>query len=139
MKIKNKLLFAQDTSNGGLIVLQCIGKMTSPESKLPAGIRHRFTRIRKAIIAEVKDANDSRIELCKEHGTLNEETDRFDFDDAGTKAFAEAFAELCEDEFEVLVDDITIDFDALEKKDSEIDVDAVDFLEQSGIVKIKED
>ena len=135
MKLSNGIFYVTG-KNQELVVLSAIAQMIDASSKLPAGIRHRFTRIRKAILAEHKGVEESRMAICQDCGTLNEETQVFDFDDEGREAFNEAFKSLANEEFDVDVDPIEINFEILDAKGSEIDVNAVEMLESLGIVKV---
>jgi len=136
MKVSNRVFFINDANENIPLVLTSINKMTLPESGLPAGIRHRFTRIRSAILAEGKQVEESRVALCKEHGTLNKDTDMYEFEEAAKVGFEKALGELKEESFDIAVDGIEIDFDILDAKSAEIDVNAVNVLEEFGIVAI---
>jgi len=138
LNIKNRVFYERNKDSVP-VVLFALNELKDARSKLPAGLRHRAKCMARDIATQIKPVDDSRVEICKEHGTFNEETKNYDFpnEEAG-KAFMDAFNDLLDTEFQIPQEQITVDYSILDERDSDINVDAVDYLAEIGIVKIQE-
>lgn len=63
--------------------------------RLPATLAFRLSKIAKAVTQEIEAVDETRIKLCQQYGTLNEETKAYDFPTAEVEEkFNQEWAEL---------------------------------------------
>ena len=71
------------------------------QNPLPIKTSMRMRAIIRKVDEIVNDFNDARLELCKRFGTLNEETQNYDFEGKQGEAFNSEYADLMLSEIEI--------------------------------------
>lgn len=107
MKLTLKQLVASaDAAPGNLSALAVLAQ----NDHIPVKPSYWIGKAIRRADEEMKDYHAKRIELCKKHGKLNDETQNFSFDADGLRAFAAEIEELQATEIELSgIDCIKID------------------------------
>ena len=120
------------TSNG---LILCIEKVL--EGMLPAGIKWKLVKCRRELVNGGKRYNATRIGLCEKYGVINEDKQQYEFETEGNREkFDLALSVLLNEEFSIENAPVKIMIDKVEEKGGGIDCNALEILEQLGIVEV---